>query len=147
MYPFTPGWREVIIVKCLAQGQKCHDSWAHTLLNRNTRAWVWCSYLLGHDTPTSAFYNNCINVLVIGLTTFLQSVSAPWGVYSPELPWRSQGFFIHNINLYPRRYSFTPLSEEKQYYSKVSCSRTQVSRPGFKPTLLWISTRTWIRCS
>ena len=24
-YPFTPGWREAIIVKCLAQGHKCHD--------------------------------------------------------------------------------------------------------------------------
>ena len=23
----------------------------HTLLNRSTRAWVWCSYPLGHDTP------------------------------------------------------------------------------------------------
>ena len=24
-YPFTPGWREAITVKCLAQGHKCHD--------------------------------------------------------------------------------------------------------------------------
>ena len=24
-YPFTPGWREAILVKHLAQGHKCHD--------------------------------------------------------------------------------------------------------------------------
>ena len=24
-YPSTPGWREAIMVKCLAQGHKCHD--------------------------------------------------------------------------------------------------------------------------
>ena len=24
VYPYTPGWREAIIVKCLAQGHKCH---------------------------------------------------------------------------------------------------------------------------
>ena len=24
-YPFTAGWREAIIVKCLAQGHMCHD--------------------------------------------------------------------------------------------------------------------------
>ena len=24
--------------------------WSNTLLNRNTWAWGWCSYLLGHDT-------------------------------------------------------------------------------------------------
>ena len=36
---------------------------------------------------------------------------------------------------------------KRSNYSKVSCSRTQVSRSGFEPTLWWLSTRTWIRCS
>ena len=49
------------------------------------------------------------NVTVI----FLSSCMIEY-VYSPKLPWRSKGYFKHNINFYPRRYSFKPLGEEKQ---------------------------------
>ena len=37
-YPFTPGWREAIMVKCLAQGHMHHKSNA---LNRSTMALQW----------------------------------------------------------------------------------------------------------
>ena len=36
------------------------------------------------------------------------------GIIQPELPWHSKGFFINNINFYPRRYPLIPLDEEKQ---------------------------------
>ena len=39
------------MVKCLATGHKCHESQTHTLLNRNTTAWVWYSYSRSQDTP------------------------------------------------------------------------------------------------
>ena len=74
---FAPGWREAIIVKCLAQGHKVSRPGfeAHTLLNRSTRAWVRCSYPLGHDTLLCC---TSVVVLVIGLLTF----GSGWGYFS-----------------------------------------------------------------
>ena len=85
----------------------------------------------------SLFDNNLINAvyisgLVIGPITFLKSFSA--GEYTAWAAMRSEGFFKHNINLYPRSYPFIPLGEEKQLEYKASCSRTNVSQPGFEPS-------------
>ena len=53
-YPFTPGWREAIMVKCLAQGHKHHgcgrDSNPHSddsAIRTQTR----CTKPLSHGTP------------------------------------------------------------------------------------------------
>ena len=36
----TPGWREAIMVKCLAQGHKCHGRDSNPHSAANTRTWV-----------------------------------------------------------------------------------------------------------
>ena len=51
---YTPGWREAITVKCLAQGHKHHgcsqDSNPHSD-DSAIRTQIWCTKPLGHSTP------------------------------------------------------------------------------------------------
>ena len=49
-YPFPTGLREAIILKCPVTTGTQAWTRTHTLLNRNTRAWVLRSYPLSHDT-------------------------------------------------------------------------------------------------
>ena len=53
-YPFTPGWREAIMVKCLAQAHKHHgrgrDSNPHSD-DSVVRTQIRWTKPLGHDTP------------------------------------------------------------------------------------------------
>ena len=61
------GWRKATIVKCLTQGHKCHDRDSNQrtlLLTRNTRAWVRCSYSLGHDTHKNNTNNDKVALLL-----------------------------------------------------------------------------------
>ena len=52
-YPFTPGWREAIIGKNLLKNTSVTTGIrTHTLLNRDSRAWIWCSYPLRPQHPT-----------------------------------------------------------------------------------------------
>ena len=51
---YTPGWREAIVVKHLAQGHKCHDQDSNPHFDDfNTRTWIWYMNSLGHDTLLS----------------------------------------------------------------------------------------------
>ena len=98
----------------------------------------------------SAIHNNRLNALyisaqVIGPITFLLSFITPRWVYSPELPFAY--IFIHNINLYSRRYCiYTPGWREAIIVKHLA--------PGHKchdwdsnPRSDDLTIRTWIRCS
>ena len=63
---FTHGWREAI--KCVLQRDTSvtTGSRTHALLDRNTRARVWCCYPLDHNTPITVqlYSNNFIHSLI-----------------------------------------------------------------------------------
>ena len=58
-HPFTPGWREAIVVKCLAQGHKHHgrseDSNSHSD-DSAIRTQIRCTKPLGHGAPRNEVY-------------------------------------------------------------------------------------------
>ena len=54
-----------------------------------------------------------ISAPVIGPITLIEYFSAPWGVYSPELPWR-QVAFSSTISTSTLAGTHLPLGEEKQ---------------------------------
>ena len=49
--PILPLGGEKLVVKCLAQGHKCHNrDFNYIPMTLTTRTWVWCSYTPGHNT-------------------------------------------------------------------------------------------------
>ena len=51
-YPFTPGWREAIMVNCLAQGHKHHGRGSNPHSDDSAiRTQIQCTKPLGHGTP------------------------------------------------------------------------------------------------
>ena len=87
-----------------------------------------------------------ISALVIGSITSLLSFSAPIREYTAQSCRGAPKAFHSQYQPLPSQVPIYPWVKRSNY-SKVSCSRTQVSRPGFEPTLWWLSTRTWIWCS
>ena len=90
-------------------GISIKDTLFSLVLTTSRHSFSFCN---NNEFLYSAFHNNhiialYISVLVIG-PILLESIQ-------PELPYRSKGFFIHNINFYSHRmYPFIPLGEEMQ---------------------------------
>ena len=88
---------------------------AHLTLNRINALYIYSPLVIGP-----------INIPLIFLISHQ-------GVYSPELPWRCESFsFTISTSTLAGTHLYSWV--KRSIYSKVSCSRTQVSRPGFEPT-------------
>ncbi len=114
----------VLVSHCMPIG--VHDSWV------GLHHCVW-HHLLALQCPSDLhLYSTLVWLLVLTCTTeanaelnifitkTIWEANRPYFAAdeklncSPELSWRSKGFFKHNNNLYPHRYPFIPLGEKKK---------------------------------
>ena len=81
-YPFTPGWREAIIVMCLAQGHKCHDrdSNPHSA-EQNHKSLNWVLFSARPRHPRNGATNFIVKItsvqFALHLIFCLLSIQAP----------------------------------------------------------------------
>ena len=102
-------------------------------VNNNNNQFLYSAF---HNNPINALY---ISALVMGpITSFFNVSQLPWDYTTWATVYIAPKAFSFTISISTLAGTHLYPWVKRSNYSKESCSRTQVSRPGFEPALCFV---------